>query len=293
MKNTINYFYDLVANNIHQKNDVYRFDVNNDNYLFMPFYGDVNSVYRIYLYLIRINIYCHEIIHNKENKIITFINEKPYILLKIYINTSHLIKLYDIYSYNILIESDKQCNWYDLWCKKLDYYEYQVNQYGKKYPLIRESFSYYDGMCETAISLLKIVDLRNIGVYINHHRITKNTSLVDFYNPLNMIIDVKVRDVCEYFKKEFFEDRNPLNDINNYLLMANLTNDEAMLFFIRLVYPSYYFDLYDEIIQENQPENKLYYYINKVDKYENFLYDVYVLLKKMYTIPEIEWIIKT
>ena len=293
MKNTINYFYDLVANNIHQKNDVYRFDVNNDNYLFMPFYGDVNSVYRIYLYLIRINIYCHEIILNKENKIITFINEKPYILLKIYINTSNLIKLYDIYSYNILIESDKQCNWYDLWCKKLDYYEYQVNQYGKKYPLIRESFSYYDGMCETAISLLKIVDLRNIGVYINHHRITKNTSLVDFYNPLNMIIDVKVRDVCEYFKKEFFEDRNPLNDINNYLLMANLTNDEAMLFFIRLVYPSYYFDLYDEIIQENQPENKLYYYINKVDKYENFLYDVYVLLKKMYTIPEIEWIIKT
>lgn len=292
MKNTINYYYNLVTNDIHQKNDIYRFSINLENYILMPFYGDINTLYNIYTYLIRLNIYCHEIIYNKDNNIITPINDKPYVLLKIHIKDT-LIKLENIYSYNIFIKSDKKCNWYNLWCEKLDYYEYQVNQYGKKYPLIRESFGYYNGMCETAISLLKTVDISKTNMYINHRRINKNINSIDFYNPLNMIIDVKIRDVCEYFKKEFFDGKNVLNDLNNYLLISHLSYEETILIFVRLIYPSYYFDLYDEIIQGKQSEDKLHYYIDKTDNYEQFLYQVYLTLNKFYKIPEIEWIIKT
>lgn len=293
MKNTINYFYDIRPNDVHQSDDTYKFKYDNKLFLLTPYYGNINNTLEIYAYLIRMNIYCHEIIYNKNNEIVTMINNKPYVLLKIYIINNDRISLQNILSYNIQIETDKKCNWYNLWCEKIDYYEYQVNQYGKKYPLIRDSFSYYNGMSETAISLVKTIDINKVNMYIGHNRISKNYNLIDFYNPLNMTVDVKIRDICGYFKNQFFEDFNIIDDLEKYIISANLTYEESILFFARLIYPSYYFDLYDEIIQGKTSEDKLYYYINKIQDYELFLYKIFVLLSKIYKIPEIEWIIKT
>ena len=41
-----------------------------------------------------------------------------------------------------------------MWIRKIDYFEYQISQFGKKYPIIRESFNYYVGLAENGISLL-------------------------------------------------------------------------------------------------------------------------------------------
>lgn len=139
----------------------------------MPYYGNISNLNIIYNYLISKNIYCHEIINNKEQKIITIINNKPYILLKVHYNNNSPININNIISYNIQIDNNKKCDWYKLWCTKIDYYEYQIREYGKKYPLIRESFSYYNGLCETAITLLSRIKLNNINMYINHQRIKK------------------------------------------------------------------------------------------------------------------------
>ena len=293
MKNTINYYYNLTLKNIHQKNDAYYLNINNQQYIFMPYYGEINKLNNIYNFLINYNIYCHEIIYNRENHIITIFNEKPYILLKIYYNNLNLINMNDIISYKILIETDKICNWRLLWCQKLDYYEYQLREFGKKYPLIRDSFSYYNGLCETAISLLNNVNLDKVNLYLNHQRIYKNMNLVDFFNPLNLIIDVKVRDICEYFKIKFFENEYIIDEVKNYLYLSKLNNSEIMLFFIRLIYPSYYFDLYDNIIQEKIKEEKINIYINKINNYEIFLKNIYnIINNNYYKLPEIEWIIK-
>lgn len=293
MKNTINYYYNLIPTDIHQKEDIYTLNINNIKYLFMPFYGNINTLNIIYNYLINLNIYCHEIVYNKENNVITFINEKPYILLKVHYNNTQQINIQNILSYNILIETDKKCNWYNLWCEKLDYYEYQIREFGKKYPLIRDSFSYYNGLCETAISLLSRLKINQVNMYINHQRINKNMTLIEFYNPLNMVIDVRIRDICEYFKIKFFEGNNILKEINNYLFQAKLNYNEMYLFYIRLIYPSYYFDLYDKIMEGKEKEEKLNQYIDKVNEYEIFLKDVYLIINKYYKIPDIEWIIKT
>lgn len=293
MKNTINYFYDIRPNDVHQSDDKYKFNYDNKIFLLIPYYGNINNMIEIYSYLIRMNIYCHEIIYNRNGEIITTINNKPYVLLKIHMMDNQKISFQNILSYNIEIDTDKKCNWYNLWCEKIDYYEYQINQYGKKYPLIRDSFGYYDGMCETAISLIKMIDVSKVNMYVSHNRINKNSDLIDFYNPLNMNIDVKIRDICEYFKNRFFYNFNIIKDIENYIMNANLTYEEAILFFARLIYPSYYFDLYDEIIQGKTPEDQLLYYVEKTQEYELLLHKVYILLNNIYKIPEIEWIIKT
>ena len=39
---------------------------------------------------------------------------------------------------------------------------------------------------------------------ISHKRITNQTTLFDLYNPLELIIDLNVRDVAEYIKFKFF-----------------------------------------------------------------------------------------
>ena len=293
MKNLINYYYNLIPAEIHQKDDVFDLLINNNKYIFMPYYGSINNLNIIYNYLINLNIYCHEIIYNKENSIITFNKNEPYILLRVYYHNDNIISMQDITSYNVFVKNNQKCNWKNLWCEKIDYYEYQIKEFGKKYPLIRDSFSYYDGLCETAISLLNLVDINNVNTYINHQRIKKNMRSIDFYNPLNLIIDVKIRDISDYFKINFFEKNNIINEVHNYLYNTKLNYNELLLFFIRLIYPSYYFDMYDKILQGKEKEEKIKFYLNKSTDYELFLKNVYMIINKYYKLPEIEWIIKT
>ena len=292
MKNIINYYYQLIPEKIKQKNEYYTFNIDNTIYIFMPYYNNINLLKTIYEYLIRLNVYCHEIINNKDNNVITINNNKPYILLKVHYNVSRNINIQNILSYNILINEEKKCNWKELWCNKLDYYEYQIREFGKKYPLLKESFSYYNGLTETAICLLNYQEEGKTYNYINHQRILKNMNYIDFYNPLNLVIDVKTRDISEYFKIKFFEKENIIDEIKNYLYINKLSYNEILLFFTRLIYPSYYFDTYDEIIQGVTKEEKLNQYISKIKEYELFLKQVYIIINRYYKLPEIEWIIK-
>ena len=135
--------------------------------------------------------------------------------------------------------------------------------------------------------------MKNIPIYINHKRIKKDISTISFYNPLNLVLDVRVRDVCEYFKEQFFYSSNPINKVKEYLKFSHLSNEEAILFFSRILYPSYYFDIYDEIVNGNYGINKLKLIIEKNREFEHFIIDVYYFMRNIYDIPEIEWIIKT
>ena len=82
MKNLINYYYNLLVNDFKKTNDRFIFEVEDKNYEFVPFSGDINKFYKIYLTVIKNNKYCHEIILNKDRNLLTFYNNKPYILIK-------------------------------------------------------------------------------------------------------------------------------------------------------------------------------------------------------------------
>ena len=73
----------------------------------------------------------------------------------------------------------------------------------KKYPILYNIIDYYLGISENAIFYLKKVVSNyegNVSVCVCHKRIGVNSTLFDLYNPLNLIIDTRVRDIAEYFK---------------------------------------------------------------------------------------------
>ena len=139
MKNALNYYYNLNIENIHQKNKNYYFKVNNLQYMLLECVNEeISDIYSLNIYLTK-NYPFYKIILNKENKIITLINETNYILMEINnsikeLNVNEIIKINNISIVNF--NKLRRDNWYTLWTNKIDYFEYQINQIGKKYPLL-------------------------------------------------------------------------------------------------------------------------------------------------------------
>ena len=292
MKNVLNYFYNIYTENIRLNGDNYYFNYKNENYIFYLYndnYKELEKIYEIYTQMLKRGIYSHQIILNKDNQISTIYNQKQYVLLKISINLNTKITINDILYFGNITEGYKNIiNWKNLWSSKIDYFEYQMLHFGKKYQLIRNSFSYYAGIVENGIILLN--EKKDVISSISHKRILNNETVLEFYNPLNYIIDIKVRDAAEYFKNKLLTDKNVFEDIKNYLSISKLNENEVYYFFVRMFYPSFYFDCYEKVINENLDEYKIKEVIEITPYYENLLKELYQYLKKYIQIPEIEWL---
>ena len=302
MKNAINYYYNLNPTDIHQYNKQFKFSINEEEYVLTPYErneDDIKHLYEISIQLFQKQIYCHQFVSNTNRSIITYINNVPYVLLRVYINNNNKIILNDIINFinnttttttNIL----KRDNWFKLWTEKIDYFEYQISQFGKQYPIIRESFSYFIGLAETGIMFYKNIHITTNNTFvIAHKRMKKDYTMFDLYNPLNFVIDLKVRDASEFFKERFFEDYDILSEITYYIKYADLTSYDCLMLFTRMLFPSFYFDIYEDIINNGQNEKELLKIINKTNDYEQFLKKLYLYLRTIITMPDIEWLIKT
>lgn len=292
MKNILNYFYNIYAENIRLNGDNYYFNYKNESYIFYLYndnYKELEKIYEIYTQMLKRGIYSHQIILNKDNQISTIYNQKQYVLLKISIKLNTKITIDDILYFGNITEGYKNIiNWKNLWSSKIDYFEYQMSHFGKKYQLIRNSFSYYAGIVENGIILLN--EKKDVISSISHKRILNNETVLEFYNPLNYIIDIKVRDAAEYFKNKLLTDKNVFEDIKNYLSISKLNENEVYYFFVRMFYPSFYFDCYEKVINGILDEYKIKEVIEITPYYENLLKGLYQYLKKYIQIPEIEWL---
>lgn len=302
MKNALNYYYNLNPTSIHQINKDYKCYVNNDEYI-LKLYDDknvdINKIHELSSYLFSNNIPCHQIVSNISNQLVTTINNNNYILLRIFIR-NRTININDIKLFSHLyIDKDYfkelvKNDWYNMWTHKVDYFEYQISQFGKKYPLIRESFSYYIGLAENSISLFSgYIDKNQYNMVVSHHRIEKEYGLIELYNPLNFIIDNSVRDLAEYIKGQFFFGKYNIETAIDDISKFDLNQDLVTLLFIRLIYPSYYFDCYDKIMFDNKKEEDILKIINRTEQYRLFLKELYYYLRRFFDVPELEWIIKT
>ena len=290
MKNNISYYYNLDISTIHQKDKNYYFKIADKKYLFLKYEDnlDLESIYKLDVYLLQF-LPIYKIILNIAGKIVTTINDNNYLLLEINnfdkkIDINEIIKLNN---FNIQLELPnlRMDNWYILWTKKVDYLEYQLSQIGRKYPLIRDSFNYYIGLAENAISLVNSVDYKNIVLGLSHRRIKDN---FDLYNPLNIVIDIRIRDICEYFKFNFFNNIDIKNELLLFLNYNNFDINEKKLFLARMLFPTYYFDLYERIINNEVEEKEIKKIINKVDDFEKILKQIYHQFKNNQLI--IEWL---
>lgn len=303
MKNNIMYYYNLRIDNITQNNNNYYFTINNDNYCFTIYTRDIkesNEIYKLNKYMLSSNILVHEIIPNKDNYVVTIINNIPYILYKIYINKNKKLNINELtYLSNYTYQVDKiltRNNWNILWSTKIDYFEYQINQMGKKYPILVDTFAYFTGLAENAISYVKYTTLEtqmetSDNPVISHRKI--NNNIEPLYNPLNIILDHKSRDIAEYIKLSFLnKNTNIYQELDSYFSNNYYSEYGLRLLYARIIYPSFYFDMYEQIIQGLRKESDLLNIVSLLDDYELYLKEMYYYLKKYHNIPEIDWITK-
>lgn len=305
MDNILSYYYNIHPSEISHVKDKYFFSYQDRNYIFEKFtrpITDIDALYNINKKMIDKNILVHEIILNSEGKIISYVNNSPYVLLEYFVNINKKITLPEVCYINnnsINIPCDKQLyrnDWVNLWEAKNDYFEVQINEISRRFPYLCIYANYYIGLAENAICYVKnVLKIDDDALFsINHKRINTNGTLYNLYHPFNFIYDYRIRDVCEYIKSCFFNDGDPYSEIQMFFLNNYLSYKEVLLFYGRLFYPSYFFDLYDDIVNENLNEEEINNIIIKQEEYEDFLVWVYNYLSNLYNryIPPVDWIMK-
>lgn len=297
MKNIIEYYYNLRIDELHNKNDTYYFNINNNNFILKPYTGNIERSYDIYkLNTIMSNKFnIDNIILNKYNNPLTKINDNFYILTSNKKEKKLTLPLISNMALNnINIESLERNKWEVLWENKVDYYEMQLGENEKKYPLIRESFDYFVGLAENAISYLVNTKLE-LKPTINDQKVVSHNNIeISLNEPSNLILDHKARDVAEYIKYSFFNNnKNIFNELNEYFYHNYYSPYGIRVLFSRILYPSFYFNTYDKIISGKVEEKELNKIISKINNYEIYLYNIYLYLRKYYNIPSVEWLKKT
>ena len=222
--------------------------------------------------------------------------------MKVYININKPINLSEInYLSNINIPYQNnlmRSNWSILWQNKIDYLEYHYEQNNKKYPLLKESFNYFIGLSENAISYINntIKELKpeNIDIGVtSHNTIEINDTIYTLYNPLNIIIDHKARDLAEYIKISFFKDNYSIfGELDEYF-KHNYFQYGINLLISRILYPSFYFEQYDKIINNEENESSILKITSRIEEYEKYLQDIFNYFHKYYNIKEINWLKKS
>lgn len=271
---------------MHKHEDKYTFEYENNQYVFTILKRDKKELIYIEKCIYGNNIY-DQIIRNKYNDIITTISNLQYIMIK---KCKQKQKLEEVVGNNIVINDNKlkKHEWYELWIKKIDNIEYQLQHISAKFPLIEKSINYYIGMTESALTYLN--DLQyNENNYteevISHVRINDD----DIGDPQNLLIDYKSRDVSEYLKYLFINNIYDYDLIKKKISTLNFSEFEWKLVYVRLFFPNFYFDIYDEIINNKNDEEKLKKIIIRAEEYEIYVDNIYSIIYEQKKIPKITW----
>ena len=265
----------------------YIFYKNKNNYYFISEVKNKKNLYKLYYYFI--NGYFYKIIFNKKGKFISTYQNKDYILLK-YIKYN--FKLEDLIYKNKLALSNKKklLTWRNIWIDRSNYIEEKYQKIINKYNIIDESIDYFYGLLEAAIYLLRDYQKYYDYLYLQHIFI----NYFDYYNPCNIKLDVKERDFSNYLKYLFFS--NKYKDIYiDKIIIKNLDNYNFNLILARLIYPDYYFNLLDELIDNNYIFNNNIFdeiknIILLVDDYELYISNIYRVLLENKVIKKVDFI---
>lgn len=257
----------------------------NKNIFSFEIVRDHNEIIQL-LNLINNNHYnfLDNILLNINNSIFTNYGGKDYILIRKnltrnkflpYVNNNDLTKI------SLLLRN----NWSDIWSIKIDYIEYQYRHIKRKYPIIDESLDYYIGLAENAIEYyeysLKIDG--DIPLSLCRRKIIEDK----MYNPNNIIIDYKQRDIAEEIKYMYFYKNANISSLLKSIKKLKLNKKESYLLYSRLLFPSYYFDIYEEIVNNKENINNMTNIINKRKGFELLLSKINM---EIIELKKVEWL---
>lgn len=305
MKETLEYYYGLDIESIEELDGKYHFKIENQDYFFV-FYNrgieELEDIINVSNEMVKKGINVHKILINRNNSFLTKVGEYNYILFAV----SNLNEEYDIFdmvkiSEKLVLNNNKsnlyRNNWGTLWSEKIDYFEYQVRELSIEKDVVKNSFSYYVGMAENAISYVNNTNMKYGGdayrIVLSHRRVFYPNYKLNYLNPLSFVFDLEVRDIAEYLKAMFFKKDISfcLDELSSYLKIRHLSLYEYQMLYARLLYPTYYFDVYEGVMNKNGDEEQLVNIIKKCDSYEEFLKKAYLEISKYAKIDKIEWII--
>ncbi len=294
MNNFVAYFYKMNIKEIKHHNKYYSFIYNNYLYHLYPLDSNINvnnmiNMNRKLIYHTLVS----EIIKNIYGSYLSNFNNQSFMLIKIFVSTMKKISLEEIsYLANSLYTENIDINWGVLWSKKIDYLEDLIGENGKKYPIIVDSFNYFVGMAENAIAYYNDIGVpKNYRYVVSHKKISLNESVMELYNPLNIIFDYQVRDIAEYIKNAFFlNNNNILHELNDYLKLNPLSLTDVKLLISRLLYPSFYFDTYEDIMIDGKSEKIIAPILEKLPAYEKYLANIINYFKQWYDVSEVLWL---
>lgn len=287
MQNTIRFYYMFDEINISKINGQNYIKYQNKVYVFTEI---INQEAIIEAYNITKDYDEYEkIVLNKDRSLFTPYNNKLYVLIARKDFNPYFPKLRILPSQGQYLLD--RSNWSILWQEKIDYYEYQFKHIKGKYKSIDESFNYFIGLTENAISYLNYNIDQNI---IKEKAICRRRMIKrEYYNPLNIVVDNRMRDVGEYIKMSFWEEEYNIDAIKLLLNQIPDSNQNYILIYARLLYPSYYFDTYEQVVNNKEEEKSLIKIINRIDEYENFLNEIYIIMQNNSpSLIKIDWLKK-
>lgn len=302
MKNAINYYYNLYPEKIYRENDhlyFYSEDIKINIYKLERNIIELSELIRISNEMFKNKILISTFIVNKNNEFYFNYDEENYVLLKVNNYEQDIVDLYDLSNFNSILSSKNKdflnnLPWNISWANTVDTIEEAMKEFNMEYKKTQDRINYYIGLAENAIVYINNIaeEHKNttLPYVISHKRISSKTNIEEFYNPLNFMFDYEIRDLCSYVQNSFFENNFDFDELEKYLNFKNYNRHLIGLFYGRLLYPAYYFDKIELIVNGILDEKVLDIFYNRASEYEDFLYDMYNLLNIKYSLPAVEWI---
>ena len=236
------------------------FFINDSWYYFYQTDFQESYIYQSYVFVSSLRIPFHEFIFTKRGKL----SQDGYVLFRLKTLRTD-VNLDDIYTFMIEIDGYDTLSMNDFWTQKLDYIEDKVLS-NDNYCVL-ENFDYYLGTSELLLSLFRKQNFIGEKKYLCH-RTFRDLSSISFYNPLNVTVDYRYRDIASYI---FL--------CKDYLLLEKILKRRIMssslyyYFYIRLCFPFFYYsillDYFDDKISLSEFEK-----VTKIDSYEDYLLQV-------------------
>lgn len=281
MKEFIEYNYDLRCDDLAILNNLLYFKHLDKFYIISNFNRDEVEFEKVLNYLISNNLKSLKVVMNKKGSYISEFNGKKYVVMES--DCENEIIDFPICIGGLINENNY---WNEIWENRV----VQLEKHKSELSLNKDIFyilNYYIGLIEICIYnynlLIRKYGQKN-GLSIQHNRIEFPMYSFSYYNPVNYLFDFEFRDFAEYLKMRFFYSDFSTDEAISVIDNYNFDNFSINMFFVRLIYPTYFLELYDMQNKNNVYSDLFYDLLKKSSQYENFILKLITAMSSKYEI---------
>ena len=281
MKEFIEYNYDLRCDDLAILNNLLYFKHLDKFYIISNFNRDEVEFEKVLNYLISNNLKSLKVVMNKKGSYISEFNGKKYVVMES--DCENEIIDFPICIGGLINENNY---WNEIWENRV----VQLEKHKSELSLNKDIFyilNYYIRLIEICIYnyniLIRKYGQKN-GLSIQHNRIEFPIYSFSYYNPVNYLFDFEFRDFAEYLKMRFFYSDFSTDEAISVIDNYNFDNFSINMFFVRLIYPTYFLELYDMQNKNNVYSDLFYDLLKNSSQYENFILKLITAMSSKYEI---------